>query len=76
MTVNDAIQVLEDTLGKGRYLRITIEFFLNNEGEPEVDYEVTEDGEHVASDVALNGVSDALVDMARAIAPFWGTKIR
>lgn len=65
--LENTIQILEDALAQGRRLKIVIEFFLNDEGEPEVDYEVTEDGEHAASDVALGSVSDTLIDIAGGI---------
>lgn len=52
--LENTIQILEDALAQGRPLRIIIEFFLNDEGEPEVDYEVTESGEHDLIVVCLN----------------------
>jgi len=65
------IQTLEDELGKGRHLRMVIEFHEDIDGNPVVDYSVdevlSERTSYVCADCALESVADALKALQGAL---------
>lgn len=68
----DAVQTLEDTLGNGRELTITLVFADDGQGNPAVDYEVKEriigKGQiELGTGLCCETIEEALTEIARAV---------